>query len=209
MKIKIMMTVMTIVLVFSQKLMAQNNSKSTVKTTGNSLYIDVHDLEPGSVTYADVLAAHKKDLATQGKYGVTFIKFWVDPQEGKIYCLSSAPDTEAIIETHRQAHGLLPAKIYKVTEGSQSSAVPGEQYFLDVHHLGAGNVTAAGVAAAHQKDLKVEKKYGVNFINYWVDTDNGTIFCLSQAPDSNAIIQTHREAHGLLPAFVLPVEQGQ
>jgi hypothetical protein len=80
---------------------------------------------------------------------------------------------------------------------------------LDVHHLGAGNVTAEAVAGAHEKDLKVEKKYGVNFINYWVDTDNGTIFCLSQAPDSNAVIQTHKEAHGLLPDVVLPVKQGQ
>lgn len=209
MKTKLIIGMMAVILSFSQKLVAQNGSTNNAKTTGNSLYIDVHDMAPGSVTYADVLAAHKKDLATEGKYGVKFIKFWVDLQAGKIYCLSSAPDTEAIIETHREAHGLLPAKIYKVTDGKQSAAVNGEQYFLDVHNLGPGNVTAAAVAGAHEKDLKVEKKYGVNFINYWVDTDNGTIFCLSQAPDSNAIIQTHKEAHGLLPAYVLPVKQGE
>ena len=84
-----------------------------------------------------------------------------------------------------------------------------KQLFLDVHNLGAGNVTVAAVAEAHKKDLAAEKKYGVNFINYWVDEKTGTIFCLSEAPDSNAIISTHKEAHGLLPAYVLKVKQGE
>jgi hypothetical protein len=75
--------------------------------------------------------------------------------------------------------------------------------------LGAGNVTAAAVAAAHQKDLAVEQKYGVNFINYWVDEKSGTVLCLSQAPDSAAVINTHREAHGLIPVSVVKVQQGQ
>ena len=209
MKIKIMIGMIAIILSSFGKVIAQSSSSTEVKTTGNSLYIDVHDLAPGSVSYSDVASAHQKDLATEGKYGVQFIKYWVDEKEGKIYCLSSAPDSNAIKETHREAHGLLPSKIYKVTDGKQSAAVKGEPYFLDVHHLGPGNVTQEAVAGAHEKDLKVEQKYGVNFINYWVDTDNGTIFCLSQAPDSNAVIQTHKEAHGLLPAFVLPVKQGQ
>jgi len=35
------------------------------------------------------------------------------------------------------------------------------------------------------------------------------VMCLSQAKDSNAVIKTHAEAHGLLPAYVLKVKQGQ
>ncbi len=186
-----------------------SKSKTENKTTEKSLFIDVHNLEPGKVTFADVMAAHQKDLATEGKYDVSFIKFWVDEQKGKVYCLSSAKDSNSIIETHREAHGLLPSAIYKVTDGAESATINGEQFFLDVHNLGAGNVTNAAVADAHKKDLAVEKKYGVNFIDYWVDVKSGTIFCLSQAPDSNAIIQTHKEAHGLLPAYVLKVKQGQ
>jgi hypothetical protein len=81
--------------------------------------------------------------------------------------------------------------------------------YLDIHELGPGNVTAAAVAAAHQKDLAVEHKYGVNFINYWVDEKNGTVMCLSQAPDSTAVINTHKEAHGLIPVSVVKVQQGQ
>lgn len=186
-----------------------SKGKTENKTTEKSLFIDVHNLEPGKVTFADVMAAHQKDLATEGKYDVSFIKFWVDEQNGKVYCLSSAKDTNSIIQTHRDAHGLLPSAIYKVIDGVESATLNGEQFFLDVHNLGAGNVTAAAVAEAHKKDLAVEKKYGVNFIDYWVDVKSGTIFCLSQAPDANAIIQTHKEAHGLVPAYVMQVKQGQ
>ncbi len=181
----------------------------TIDTTGKSLFIDVHDLEPGKVTFADVMAAHQKDLATEGKYGVDFIKFWVDEKNGKVYCLSSAKDSESIIRTHAEAHGLLPSEVFKVTDGTQSKTTKDGQYFIDVHNLGAGNVTAAAVAGAHKRDLAVEKKYGVNFINYWVDEQSGTVFCLSQAPDSNAVINTHKEAHGLLPAYISKVQEGK
>ncbi|MGN6249719.1 MAG: DUF4242 domain-containing protein [Ginsengibacter sp.] len=174
-----------------------------------SYYIDVHDMTPGKITVADVAAAHQKDLATEGKFGVDFIKYWVDPAKGKIYCLSKAPNEESIINTHREAHGLLPSHVYKVTDGPEAAMEGNEQLYLDVHHVTPGSVTAKDVAAAHQKDLAVEKKYGVNFIDYWVDPKAGVIMCLSQAPDSEAIKKTHKEAHGLLPSYVLKVSQGQ
>jgi Nickel responsive protein SCO4226-like len=191
-------------------MMAQTSKGKTIsKTKDENLYIDVHQLEPGKVKYEDVAKAHAKDLATEKKYGVRFIKYWVDEDKGLIYCLSSAPDSESIRKTHAEAHGLLPRYIYKVTDGSPSTATGEKNYFLDVHYLGAGNVTAKDVAGAHEKDLATEKKYGVNFINYWVDEKNGVVMCLSQAKDSNAVIQTHKEAHGLLPAYVLKVKGGE
>lgn len=33
--------------------------------------------------------------------------------------------------------------------------------------------------------------------------------CLSEAPDSNAVKKAHKEAHGLMPAYVLKVKQGE
>ena len=33
--------------------------------------------------------------------------------------------------------------------------------------------------------------------------------CLSEAADSNAIIATHKEAHGLIPVEILKVKEGQ
>src|ERR1700733_122981 len=191
------------------------NAQSNVTDTAQSrtaksmnLYIDVHNLGPGNVTYEAVEKAHAKDLAVEKKYGVQFIKYWVDEAGGKVYCLSNAPDTQSIRKTHAEAHGLLPDQIYLVTGGSEASLNDGKNFYLDVHELGAGKVTAKDVAAAHQKDLAVEHKYGVNFINYWVNEKDGIVVCLSQAPDSTAIINTHREAHGLVPTNVEQVKQG-
>src|SRR6185295_14866902 len=74
-----------------------------------------------------------------------------------------------------------------------------KHYYIDVHHLGPGKVTAAAVADAHAKDLATEKKYGVQFIKYWVDEKEGDVYCLSSAADSQSIRKTHGEAHGMLP----------
>jgi hypothetical protein len=191
---------------FSLLLLFLNSNAQNEK---NHLYIDVHRLPSGSVKYSDVAAAHAKDLATESKYGVQFLKYWVDESKGVIYCLSSAPDTLAIRNTHRDAHGLLPDFTYEVKDGEEAMADKNKTYFLDVHELGAGNVKAEDVEKAHQKDLAVQKKYGVNFINYWVDEKTGTVLCLSQASDASKVIATHKEAHGLVPVSVVAVKQGQ
>jgi hypothetical protein len=179
------------------------------KESGKNMYLDVHQLEPGKVRFEDVANAHTKDLAVEGKYGVDFIRFWVNEEKGLVYCLSFSKDSASIRKTHAEAHGLLPDHIYQVTNGREAGLTDQKKFFLDVHYVGEGKVTAKDVAAAHQKDLSVQNKYGVNLINYWVDEKKGMIMCLSQAPDSNAIISTHREAHGLLPAYVMEVKQGE
>jgi Nickel responsive protein SCO4226-like len=177
--------------------------------TGKKLYLDVHNVGPGKLTYEAVAQAHAKDLATEGLYGVEFIKFWVDTAKGTVYCLALAYDSASIVHTHAKAHGLLPDRVYAVSAGDEAAAKGGNNLYLDFHELGAGNVKASDVAAAHQKDLAVEKKYGVNLINYWVDEKEGVVMCLAEAPDSNALIMTHKEAHGLLPKYVKEVRQGQ
>ncbi len=169
----------------------------------------MHDLEPGKVTFADVEGAHKKDLATQDKYGVNFIKYWVDEEKGKVYCLSQATSASLVENTHKEAHGLNPSVVYEVTDGPEAAIAGNKQMFIDVHHMGEGKVTAKDVAGAHDKDLAVQAKHGVNFINYWVDEKKGVIMCLSEAADSNAVKKAHKEAHGLLPAYVMKVKQGQ
>ena len=85
----------------------------------------------------------------------------------------------------------------------------GGQLYMDVHELGAGNVTAEAVAKAHAADLAVQDRYGVQFLHYWVDEQRGTVYCLSRAPDADAVVATHREAHGLLPTSIGVVSEGQ
>jgi hypothetical protein len=190
----------------SQSTDATTSTKPEPKT--KNLYLDVHNLEPGKVTFDAVAGAHQKDLATQGKFDVSFIKYWVDERAGKVYCLAEAPDSAAVYNTHKEAHGLVPDLVEKVTDGIEAALRSKGNLYFDIHHLGPGNVTADAVAGAHVKDLAVQQKYGVNFINYWVDPKLGVVMCLAEAPDSAAMVNTHKEAHGLIPDEVHPVKQG-
>lgn len=182
--------------------------KQEVADKSPKLYLDVHDLGAGNVTFEAVAEAHKKDLAAQGEFDVNFIKYWVDEKAGKVYCLANAPSEANLFKTHHKAHGLVPDEIMEVTDGPEAT-LNGKQLFLDIHHLEPGAVTAEAVAQAHQKDLDTQGKYDVNFINYWLDAKRGTVVCLSEAPDSLAVIKTHTEAHGLVPSKVERVKQGQ
>ena len=82
-----------------------------------ALFMDTHTLD-GGVAAADVAAAHQADLATQGPYGVDYLRYWVDEEAGKIFCLVEAPDAETAHAVHREAHGLVADEIYSVSEHS-------------------------------------------------------------------------------------------
>ena len=81
------------------------------------LFMDMHNID-GGVSAADGAGAHEADLATQGAAGVTYLRYWVDEEAGKIFCLVDAPDAEAANTVHRQAHGLVADEIYPVAEGA-------------------------------------------------------------------------------------------
>ena len=191
---------------FSQQSAAKAGN---LDSRSKNYYIDVHHFGAGKVTVKDVETAHQKDLAVEKKYRVTILMYWFDEAKGDVYCLSSSDNSESIRKTHAEAHGLLPDEFYEVSEGQEAALKGKNNLYLDIHELGAGKVTAADVAGAHQKDLAVQGKYGVNLINYWVDEKKGTVLCLAQAPDSTALINTHKEAHGLIPLHVAKVKQGQ
>jgi Nickel responsive protein SCO4226-like len=82
-----------------------------------ALFMDTHNIE-GGVAASDVAAAHAADVATQGAHGVNYLRYWVDEEAGKIFCLVEAPDAEAANIVHRDAHGLVADEIYSVTEHS-------------------------------------------------------------------------------------------
>ncbi len=80
------------------------------------LYLDTHDKVDG-LTGEAVAAAHAADLATQGKYGVNYMRYWYDEATGKVFCLAEAPSAEAAAAVHREAHGLVADSIVEVKEG--------------------------------------------------------------------------------------------
>jgi len=79
--------------------------------------------------------------------------------------------------------------------------------YMDTHRKLKG-VTAAAVAEAHAKDLKVQGKHGVNYRSYWVDEKTETVFCLVEAPNPEAAARVHKEAHGLVADEIHEVHQG-
>jgi len=95
-------------------------------------YMDIHEVH--GVTAEDVAKAHAADLKVQEKYGVNYLKYWVNESCGKIFCLVDAPNAEAARHVHREAHGLAAEKIIEV------------QPELAEGFLGGGEVNAAGAA---------------------------------------------------------------
>ncbi len=78
--------------------------------------------------------------------------------------------------------------------------------YMDVHDI--PGVKADAVAEAHEADVRIQDKYGVDYKQYWVNEDEGKVFCLVDAPDKEAAARVHREAHGLEAHTLYEVKQG-
>ena len=79
--------------------------------------MDIHEIE-GGVGMDDVAQAHLADLRTQVGRDVRYLRYWVDEDTGHVFCLVEAPSAEAASAVHREAHGLVAEKVYRVQEGS-------------------------------------------------------------------------------------------
>jgi class 3 adenylate cyclase len=75
--------------------------------------MDIHEI-PGGVSAEDVAKAHAEDVKLQDKYDVYYHRYWVNEKAGKIFCLCHAPDAEAAIQVHREAHGMRAEKIIEI-----------------------------------------------------------------------------------------------
>jgi hypothetical protein len=64
-------------------------------------FMDVHDNMVG-ITAEQLKEAHQADVDIQGEEGVDFKKAWADPVSGKVFCLSEAPDADAIKKIHER-----------------------------------------------------------------------------------------------------------
>jgi len=86
------------------------------KELAMALFIDVHNHIPG-LTADAVAGAHQKDLETQEKYGVKYLKYWYNAKSGQVFCLVEAPDKAAAVRVHQEGHGLVADEIFEVVEG--------------------------------------------------------------------------------------------
>jgi class 3 adenylate cyclase len=76
--------------------------------------------------------------------------------------------------------------------------------YMDIHVV--PGATAEDVAKAHYADVAAQKEYGVNYIKYWFNESCGKIFCLMEAPSSEAANLVHRHAHGLVAEKIIEVQ---
>src|SRR2546423_3839109 len=97
------------------------------------IYMDVHEVGPDAKA-EDIAKAHASDVAVQDKYGVHYDKYYFNEKAGKIFCLCHAPNAEAAMQVHKEAHGLLADKIIQV-----------EPEMADLF-MGAGEINHAGAA---------------------------------------------------------------
>lgn len=78
--------------------------------------------------------------------------------------------------------------------------------FMDVH-TGMEGVTQEALTAAHQADLDIQDDEGVDFQRAWADPDSGMAWCISEAPDADAVRRIHeRTGHPAAEIYPVPVE---
>lgn len=77
---------------------------------------------------------------------------------------------------------------------------------MDVHK--GPDITLEEVRKAHLADLEVQSKYGVRYVQYWVNDTAGMVFCLMEGPDKESCAKVHQEAHGNIACNIIQVEKG-
>jgi Protein of unknown function (DUF4242) len=82
--------------------------------------------------------------------------------------------------------------------------------FMDLHKAEDYDAkpTVEDIKKNHIADLAVQEKYGVKFLQYWINEDAGLVFCLMEAPDKESCAAVHREAHGAMPCNIIELQGG-
>jgi AraC-like DNA-binding protein len=78
--------------------------------------------------------------------------------------------------------------------------------YMDFHQFDA--ISVEDVKQAHIADRAVQERYGVRYLQFWVNEQAGTVFCLVEGPDAESCEECHKEAHGNIPCNITEVEPG-
>lgn len=76
--------------------------------------------------------------------------------------------------------------------------------YMDRHNV--EGASRHELAVAHEQDLRLQARYGVRFLTYWLDEPQSSAFCLVDAPNATIIGEVHAAAHGNVPNKVIEVE---
>ncbi len=88
------------------------------------LYLDIHR-NVTEVSPTEVEKTHLADLEAQSRFGVNYLKYWLDATGGTICYLVEASSAEACTAVHREAHGSLADQVIEVESGLIESFLGG------------------------------------------------------------------------------------
>ncbi len=78
--------------------------------------------------------------------------------------------------------------------------------FMDVHR-GMHGITPEQLQEAHNADLAIQDEESVDFKKAWADPASGMAFCLSEAPNAEAVKKIHERAgHPVDEVYPVPVQ---
>jgi hypothetical protein len=108
------------------------------------------------------------------------------------------------------ASGLALEGGHSMRLGSDTSTTEREEFdmpeFMDVHR-GMVGITPDQLQAAHQADLDIQGDENVDFKQAWGDPESGMVFCISDAPDAEAVKRIHERAgHPTNEVYPVPVK---
>ena len=78
--------------------------------------------------------------------------------------------------------------------------------FMDFHII--DGITIEGLKEGHIADKALESKHNTRILQFWVNPEMGTVFCLMEAPNKEACVAVHQESHGQIACKVEEVEPG-
>ena len=118
------------------------------------LYMDIHTID--GLTAEALARAHDADMAVQARHGVNYLKYWVNEQRCRAYCLVDAPTPEAAMAVHAEAHGFIAEKIIEVDpdvlDGFMGESAAGDSGAV-LAPPGAGNRLDTGVRSVVFTDI--------------------------------------------------------
>lgn len=77
---------------------------------------------------------------------------------------------------------------------------------MDVHR-GMEGITSDGLREAHQADVDIQDQENVTFKQAWADPESGLVWCLSDAPNADAVKKIHERAgHPADEVYPVPIQ---
>jgi class 3 adenylate cyclase len=76
--------------------------------------------------------------------------------------------------------------------------------YLDRHDM--PGISPEELAQAHMLDLAAQDQYGVRYHTYWFDPGSGSVFCMAEGPNREAVEAVHQGSHGQRASVVIELD---